>query len=353
MRSPVSPEEFDYALPPELVAQRPAARRGDARMLVLGDALEHRRVADLGSVLSGEGPAPLLVRNDSRVVPARLRARRGDGRDFELLVCEPSPAPGGDTTVRAWVRGGRRLRPGDELVVGGALLVHVGGGGEDGRGHDFRVLRGRIWDELLARGELPLPPYIARPQGPTPEDCERYQTVFARHDGSVAAPTAGLHFEPGATGVETVDITLHVGPGTFLPMDVADVADHRVGSERFEISAAAAAAIEAARAAGRPIVAVGTTTVRALETAAAADGRVRAGKARTELVIRPGHAFRVVDRLLTNFHLPRSSLLMLVCAFAGRERVLAAYAAAVAAGYRFHSYGDCMLAVQHGMQAAR
>jgi S-adenosylmethionine:tRNA ribosyltransferase-isomerase len=243
------------------------------------------------------------------------------------------------------VRGAKRLRAGDVLRVGELLLRHAGPDDVDARARRLEVVGGDVLATLASHGELPLPPYVARPHGPHADDRERYQTVYARVDGSVAAPTAGLHLDrEQLAGLDVVELVLHVGPGTFLPMDVADVACHRVGPERMALPEAAAERIEAARAAGRPIVAVGTTTTRALEGIAAVhDGRLPPTLGTTSLVITPGFRFRVVTHLLTNFHLPRSSLLMLVCALAGRSRVLSWYREAVREGYRFYSYGDCML----------
>jgi S-adenosylmethionine:tRNA ribosyltransferase-isomerase len=346
-----SPADFDFVLPPEQIAQHPAPERRAARLLVLGQAsLEHHQIADLPGLLERGAAPPLVVLNDSRVVPARVFARRESGKRFELLIVDPGPR-GPGALVRAWVRGAKQLAEGESLAVeaGDLVLRYLGrpapGDDADSRACVFEVVEGELLGALEAAGELPLPPYIARPEGPSSDDRSRYQTVYARDRGSVAAPTAGLHFDEELLArLDHVAITLHVGPGTFLPMSAADVRDHRVGSERFAISERAAARIEAARAEGRPILAVGTTVTRALESVAAAHGgRVVAGEGSTQLVITPAHRFAVVDMLMTNFHLPRSSLLMLVCSFAGRERTLAAYREAVAAGYRFYSYGDAML----------
>lgn len=346
-----APEDYDFELPEAQIAQQPAAARKLAKMLVLpaeGPAV-HRTVAELPDELAARDPAPLVVVNDSRVVPARIRAKRASGRSFELLVVDPGPRQPGEG-LRAWVRGAKKLREGDELRVEGTKLVlryrpDPEGSSKDSRARSFEVVAGELLSALEQVGELPLPPYIARPQGPSADDRDRYQTVFARDRGSVAAPTAGLHFDEALLArLDPARVTLHVGPGTFLPMEAADVREHAVGAERYAISERAAARIEAARAEGRPILAVGTTVTRTLESVAAQNhGRIVAGSGATELVITPEHRFAVVDLLLTNFHLPRSSLLMLVCSFAGRERVLAAYREAVEAGYRFYSYGDCML----------
>ena len=343
------PADFDFELPPEQIAQHPPAQRRAARMLVVSRSspLEHRSFAELPELLARLQPAPLLVINDSKVVPARLHARREGGKRFELLIVNPAAlGPGG--RVEAWIRGAKHLRVGDRLEVEGTklALAYVGRStGADSRACALEILDGELLPALDVAGQLPLPPYIARPEGPSELDKERYQTVFAREQGSVAAPTAGLHFDSELLArLDHVALTLHVGPGTFLPIEAEDVRDHRVGAERVAIEEAAAARIEAARAQGRPILAVGTTVTRTLESIAALHGgRIVPGVGTTELVITPGHRFLVVDRMLTNFHLPRSSLLMLACSFAGRERVLSAYAEAVRAGYRFYSYGDCTL----------
>ncbi len=349
------PEDYDYDLPPEQIAQQPLPERRSSRMLVLqgeGDPL-HERVDALPRVLAEHELRPLIVINDSRVVPARIHAQRegaeATGRGFELLICDPAPLEPGDE-LRAWVRGAKKLRPGDRLVLGGSgaeqvVVAYRGPAPVDSRARIFALLEGDLLTLLEREGELPLPPYVQRETGPTASDRERYQTVYARERGSVAAPTAGLHLDPGLlAALDVVAITLHVGPGTFLPMDAADVRAHRVGVERYEIAHSAAERIAAARSAGRPILAVGTTVTRTLESVAAAhEGAIEPGRGTTDLVITPEHRFRCVDMLLTNFHLPRSSLLMLVCSFAGHERVLSAYREAVREGYRFFSYGDCML----------
>ena len=333
-------DDFDYHLPAERIAQH-AAPRGESRLLILaaeGDR-RHRRIGELPELLE---PGDLLVVNDSRVLPARLFARRrpGGGR-VELLLVERL-APGRWTAL---ARPGRRLRPGSVLEIAGESELRVEGIGDDG----LYQLRGdRPLAPLLeSHGHMPLPPYIQRSDEPA--DRQRYQTVFARAPGSIAAPTAGLHFdnrllaELERRGIEVCKLTLHVGPGTFQPIRSGRTDEHRMAGERFEVTPEAAAQVAGVRRRGGRVVAVGTTTVRTLETVATDDGLVEATAGRTELFIRPGHRFRVVDLLLTNFHLPRSTLLLLVCALGGRERVLAAYREAVAEGYRFYSYGDAML----------
>jgi S-adenosylmethionine:tRNA ribosyltransferase-isomerase len=335
--------EFHYDLPPEAIAQAPPERREAARLLVidrLDGALEDRKVTDLPDLLR---PGDCLVVNDSRVTPARVLAEDAAGRPVELLFLEADTP----TRWRALVRPGRRCRVGARLAAGGARLTVVGIG-EDGA----RVIAradGSIEDLLTTHGLPPLPPYIARHAKPTAEDQERYQTVYARVPGSVAAPTAGLHLSEAllerlrARGVEVHAVTLHVGPATFRPVTAPTVEAHTLPPERACVSPATAAAVTAARGQGRRVVAVGTTVVRTLESAVGDDGRVTPMDGRATVTIRPGHRFRAVDALVTNFHLPRSSLLVLVSAFAGRERILGAYRHAVAAGYRFYSYGDATL----------
>jgi S-adenosylmethionine:tRNA ribosyltransferase-isomerase len=334
--------DFDYNLPAASIAQE-AAPRGESRLLALDreGPERHARVGDLPRLLH---PGDLLVLNDTRVIPARLFGQSAGGGRMEILLVERRDEREWDALVKP----GRRARPGTVIELEG-LAAEVIEKREDGPSHQYRLRFTEPIEPHLDRlGHIPLPPYIHRPD--TPEDRERYQTVFAREPGAVAAPTAGLHFttrlleEIAEAGVEIARVTLHVGLGTFKPVDAERVEEHRMESERYEIGEEAAAAIGRARSAGRRIVAVGTTVVRTLEGAAAAgDGEVRAGRDATRLFITPGFRFQVVDALLTNFHLPRSTLLMLVSAFAGRERVLAAYAEAIREGYRFYSYGDAML----------
>lgn len=343
--------DFDYSLPESAIAQRPA-ERGTSRLLVLdaeGEA-RHRRVADLPGLLR---PGDLLVVNDTRVIPARLFARRlpGGGK-MELLLTEKLA---GEEWL-ALARPGRRAHPGTRLEIDGELGAEILERRPDGQVRLVFSSQGfssPIEPHLERLGHVPLPPYIHRPDDRA--DLGDYQTVFARHPGAIAAPTAGLHFSPEllgrleAAGIERTAVTLHVGIGTFKPVGAEEVEAHVMESERYAISDEAAAAIARARARGGRVVAIGTTVVRTLETAAIAGGGVVvAGDGRSELFIRPGFPFRAVDGLLTNFHLPRSTLLMLVSAFAGRERVLAAYVEALERGYRFYSYGDAMLAWRRG-----
>jgi S-adenosylmethionine:tRNA ribosyltransferase-isomerase len=309
-----------------------------------------RGTSDLQHCVFSELPTLLragdcLVVNDSRVIPARVLAEDDAGRAVELLFLEPL----NEHAWRALVRPGRRCKPGAHLRAGGVRL-RVMGVDPDGA----RVIareQGTIAALLDAHGLPPLPPYIARHAKPVPEDWERYQTVYAAAPGSVAAPTAGLHFTAAmlqalrTAGVEIHAVTLHVGPATFRPVTATTVEAHRLPAERASVPETTARAIDRARAEGRRVIAVGTTTVRTLESVADDAGRVRPFDGAADLTIRPGHRFRVVDALLTNFHLPRSSLLLLVAAFAGRDAVLQAYRHAVAARYRFYSYGDAMLIV--------
>lgn len=342
----IGPEAFDFDLPVAQIAQQPAERRGDARLLVFSDpgALPPWRHAAARELPSFLPPGALVVLNDSKVVPARIFLSGPNARRFELLVCDPRPDLGVGSSFRAWVRGARYLRPGDRLVADDFACIYTGPDPIDPRARSFEVAASELLPTLHRAGEVPLPPYIRREAGPDARDADRYQTLYAAAPGSVAAPTAGLHWEPEVLArLDLVRITLHVGPGTFLPMEAADVREHRVGAEQAEISEAAATRIRTARAEGRPIVAVGTTATRALEAVAARHGELVPFSGPVDLVITPEHRFRVVDRLVTNFHLPRSSLLMLVCSLGGRERVLAGYREAVRAGYRFYSYGDCML----------
>jgi S-adenosylmethionine:tRNA ribosyltransferase-isomerase len=340
----MNPALLDYRLDPAQIAQRPPPERDGGRLLVVDrdrGVAAHATVRGLARWLR---PDDLLVVNDAAVARARLRGRRASGGSIEVLLTEPA---GSDGTWRCLARRAGRMRAGERLRFA-PDLEGVWGGAHDGG--PLRTVRleadGSLADVLGRRGELPLPPYIRRPDGPLAEDHVRYQTVFARVSGAVAAPTAGLHFSPrlladvAAGGVRVLPLTLLVGPATFLP--VRDGA-HRVPAECYEIPPATAWAITAARAGGRRVVAVGTTTVRALESAADADGTIRRGPGRTSLVITPGYRFRAVDAVLTNLHLPRSSLLALVAAFAGVEPMLAAYRAASRGGYRFYSYGDAML----------
>lgn len=333
---------FDFELPPELIAQRPASPRDAARLLIVGERLAQAAMRDLPELLA---PGDLLVLNDTRVLPTRFFARRGEAA-VEVTLVEPE---GGD----AWwalARPGRRLRPGDLVELAPGLRASVEARDSEGRVRLGFALSGEALRAAIRRhGSMPLPPYIRRPRGGDAGDRQDYQTVFGHREGSVAAPTASLHFTPelldrlAARGVERAFVTLHVGQGTFAPVKVEAVEEHRMHAEAYELPAATAAAINAARTAGRRVVAAGTTVLRVLETAALADPVLRPGSGATRLFVTPGFRFRVVDRLLTNFHLPRSTLFMLVAAFAGLERMKAAYAYAIRQRFRFFSYGDACL----------
>ncbi len=344
--------DFDYELPLELIAQEPPARRDGARMMVLDRAartIEHKQFADLpGYLRAGD----LLVANDTRVIPARIfgrKAKAGSGGKVEFLLLEETE-PG---IWDALMRSRRRPKVGEQVILDEDLAVAtVLEDGELGR-VKVRVESQLPWLEVLERiGQTPLPPYIQRKEAPAErraEDKVRYQTVFAREPGAVAAPTAGLHFTPevlerlAAQGVDRAMVTLHVGIGTFRPVAVENVEEHRMDFERWQIPAETAQRIAAAKAGGGRVVAVGTTSVRTLESAAARPEGFGAGQGRTDLFIYPPYAFRAVDALVTNFHLPKSTLIMMISAFAGRDFVREAYAEAIRERYRFFSYGDCML----------
>ena len=320
--------DFDYHLPEERIAQEPAPR-GESRLLVL-DAEgpdRHRRVRDLPTLLR---PDDLVVLNDTRVIPARLFGRRGEGK-MEVLLVEKL----GEREWEALVRPGKRAKPGTGILFEGLSAEVI-----EKREDRYRLRFSEPVEPHLDRlGHIPLPPYIHRADEAA--DRERYQTVFARTPGAIAAPTAGLHFSRELLeelGTRIARVTLHVGIGTFKPVSAERIEDHRMDRERWEVSEETAEAIRRTRESGGRIVAVGTTVVRTLESSGG-----EAGSGSTDLFITPGYRFRVVDVLLTNFHLPRSTLLMLVSAFAGRERVLAAYEEAIREGYRFYSYGDAML----------
>ncbi len=356
-------QDFDYPLPVELIAQRPLPERDASRMMVLdrlAGKFEDRKFRELPEILR---PGDLLVFNNTRVFPARLLGRRrgiraqkiGKGnpaaREFlsgetELLLTRQESAD----TWQGLVHPGRKVRTGEVLIFGdGELEAEVLDRGDYGlRRVRLRAREGTIEDAIDRLGHVPLPPYIRRPD--EAQDRDTYQTVYAKVRGAVAAPTAGFHFTDrvlaalGARGVETCEITLHIGLGTFQPVRSERVEEHRMGAERYEISDTVAESIELARSDGRRIVAVGTTTVRTLEHVAGENaGKIVSGRGETPLFIVPGFEFRVVGGLLTNFHLPQSTLLMLVSAFAGRSLVLRAYGHAVSERYRFYSYGDCML----------
>ena len=331
--------DFHYDLPPDRIAQHPPARRGDSRLLVLEGAtgtIEDRRFQDLPALLA---PGDLLVFNDTRVIPARLHGTKDSGGAVELLIERLL----GPVRALAHARASKPLKPGRIVHVGGEALQVVA---RQGPLYEVARPEGDLPAFLERHGHVPLPPYIRRPDEGA--DRERYQTVYADRPGAVAAPTAGLHFDQAmldrlaAGGVRSARVTLHVGAGTFQPVRAERLDEHEMHAEQVEVGEEVCAAVADARRRGGRVVAVGTTAVRSLE-AASADGALRPFRGDTRLFIRPGYRFRSVDRLLTNFHLPESTLLMLVCAFAGHEHVMAAYRHAVAAGYRFFSYGDAML----------
>ena len=335
-------DDFDFALPERLIAQHPAAERAASRMLhVAGGRLADLRFSDLPGLLL---PGDLLVMNDTQVIKARLFGQKDTGGQVEVMLERIVDA----RHALAQVRASKSPKAGACLRLADAFTVRV-----TGRAEGFFALEldapenaGDFWSLAEAHGRLPLPPYITH--APEAEDESRYQTVYARHPGAVAAPTAGLHFDDDMLaglekqGIRAAKLTMHVGAGTYQPVRVTRIAEHKMHRERYEVPAATADAIREIRAAGGRIVAVGTTSMRALESAADGAGAVRAGAGETDIFITPGYRFQVVDRLMTNFHLPKSTLLMLVSAFAGMEHIRAAYAHAIRHDYRFFSYGDAM-----------
>ena len=336
-------DAFDFALPAELIAQAPLPERDAARLLLVGETLADRHVCELPDLLE---PGDLLVLNETRVLPTRFAATRQRGQSPVQVTLA---ADLGHDRWSAFAKLGRRLVVGDVVTLAAGLEAQVEAKDEAGLVTLLlRAAHGSVPDAIRATGAMPLPPYIKRPAAGDPADLERYQPIFARREGSVAAPTASLHFTErlfsalDARGIERAFLTLHVGLGTFLPVKAEDTAAHRMHPERFDLPDATVAAVQAAKARGGKVVAVGTTVLRVLEAQAAARGLV-AGSGETALFVTPGYPFRVVDRLLTNFHLPRSTLFMLVAGLAGLERMQAAYAHAIAERYRFFSYGDACL----------
>ena len=336
--------DFDFELPPERIADRPVSPRDAARLLVVrNDGFEDRIFRDLPALL---GPSDLLVVNDTRVIPARLEGRRGGARIEATL----HKAEGLDIW-RAFARPAKRLKAGDIIQFAEDFSAQVLAKGEAGEVTlKFPIGGADLIAALGRHGRMPLPPYIRRPEGALASDRDDYQTIFAKTEGAVAAPTASLHFTPALLdalsqrGIEIARLTLHVGAGTFLPVKVETIEEHRMHAEWGEVTPAAADAVNRAKARGGRIVAVGTTSLRLLETAATPEGRLVPFTGDTSIFITPGYRFKLVDRLVTNFHLPRSTLFMLVAAFAGLERMKRAYEHAIASGYRFYSYGDaCFL----------
>lgn len=349
--------DYDYPLPEDRIAQHPIERRDASRLLLLDrddGSIRHLRFADLAElVLAGDA----LVLNESRVLPARLVGRKPTGAPAEILLVRPTTEPEDPDaqleaeghTWHALVRPGGKLKPGRVVDIADDLRVHILDSTPDG-GRIVRLECDGTAEEALRRhGRVPLPPYIRRE--PDPIDQERYQTVYARAPGSVAAPTAGLHLTPALldrleqSGVHVVRVVLHVGIGTFRPVDVEDPAEHAMDAEWYRVDNGVAERLNRVREGGGSVWAVGTTVARTLETVADEAGRIHGGSGWTELFIRPPYRFLAVDRLVTNFHLPRSTLLMLVAAFGGYERVMAAYGESVERGYRFYSYGDAMAVV--------
>ncbi len=335
---------FDFDLPPERIAYVPVHPRDSARLLHVSESLRDLQVRDLPSLLN---PGDVLVMNNSRVIPARLFAEV-KGRTIEVLLHKPIENHASQAVWSAFAKPARKLKEGMQLTFAEGFDATVSGRTPDGQVIiAFPYDASTLFAKLHAHGHMPLPPYIARADAPA--DKEQYQTVYAVQDGSVAAPTAGLHFTPElldalrTCGVITAFVTLHVGAGTFQPVKVEDTDDHVMHREWIEVSAEAAETINAARARGGKVVAVGTTSLRILESVAAEDGNLAAFAGETGIFITPGYRFKIVDRLMTNFHLPKSSLFMLVSAFAGLERMRAAYDHAIAAHYRFYSYGDTSL----------
>jgi S-adenosylmethionine:tRNA ribosyltransferase-isomerase len=337
-------EEFDYALPPSLIAQYPPPERGQSRLMVLrrdSGEIQHRAFQDISEFLR---PGDLLVTNNSRVLPVRLMGQREDGKKCEFLLIPPRN--GIQSVWEALVKDSKKMKPGTRVRFGkdfSAVVEEV----KNGKGKLRFPDTVAVTDHLQETGRIPLPPYIKREDEPL--DRERYQTIFAENDGSIACPTAGLHFTQDlvlslrALGVKMTSITLHVGVGTFAPVRAEQVEEHSMESEWIEISEKTRQVIEQSRRMGGRIIAVGTTTTRALESFADRDGHLRSGNGLTSLFIHPPYRFRVIDGLITNFHLPKSTLVMLVSAWAGRDVLRKAYLEAVEKKYRFYSYGDAML----------
>jgi S-adenosylmethionine:tRNA ribosyltransferase-isomerase len=342
--------QLDFDLPADLIAQQPAPARDSARLMVVERSAEgrsHHTIKDLPGLLA---PGSLLVVNDTRVIPARVHGRLPTGGRVELLAVRPvAPSTVSQSRWICLAKPAKRLRPGLRIVLEGEAEATVGRVLEGGRCEVELHGDSTFLEYLESNGEVPLPPYIRRPDGPLSQDQTRYQTIFARPPGAIAAPTAGLHFtdrllaELADRGIEVAPLTLHVGPGTFLPIRDDDLDAYTMEPEWYEIPQATAEKIASAKDAGRAVVAVGTTTTRALESAAATSGEVAAGSGWAGIFITPGYRFRVADALFTNFHLPKSTLLLLVSAFAGTQTILAAYRDAVERRYRFYSYGDAML----------
>ncbi len=341
--------DFDFELPEAQIASRPLAERDASRLLVLGSVFEDRYIRDLTALVQ---PGDVWVINDTRVIPARLLGKKESGGKVEILLLEPA----GESHVwHAWGKANKPLQPGTRIVFADGFAAQILS--RSGKHVQVRLDAGAPFSDVAsaidACGHMPLPPYIDRPD--SAEDKARYQTVFAEHDGAVAAPTAGLHLTAELmaamqqAGAVFAHVTLHVGPGTFQPVQVEDITAHGMHEEAYSVPEETVELVNRARAEGRRVIAVGTTSLRTLE-AASVDGKLKAGAGRTSIFIYPGYDFQIVNALLTNFHLPRSTLLMLVSALAGRQHVLDAYAHAIHAGYRFYSYGDAMFVPDMGGQ---
>lgn len=329
--------DFDFELPQSLIAKAPLPERDGAKLLHMRESLEDITIQDLPSLVQA---GDLWVLNDTKVIPARLTGQKESGGKVEVLLLEPL---GTDHVWTAWGKANKALQVGSKLIFAPDFSAQVLA--RDGKNITIKLIANDVGLAIETHGHMPLPPYINRPD--SEEDKQRYQTVFAKHQGAVAAPTAGLHLTPGlmkkmeAAGATFVHVTLHVGPGTFQPVQVENIFDHTMHEEAYIISEAAAQAINQAKQTGKRIVAVGTTSLRTLE-AAGQSGTINAGTGRTDIFITPGYSFNITDALLTNFHLPKSTLLMLVSAMAGKEEVKQAYAHAIRQDYRFYSYGDAM-----------
>ncbi len=332
--------DFDFDLPPHLIAQSPASPRDTARLLAVGQNPEDLSIADLPRLIR---PGDVLVVNDTRVIPARLNGKKDSGTKIQVTLLKP----GISGAWQALARPARKLSPGDRIIFGAGFSCDVAGKGENGQiTLTFALTEAELMAALDDHGIMPLPPYIKRTGNGDPADRKNYQTMFAETPGAVAAPTAGLHFSPDLieavekNGVRIVPLTLHVGAGTFLPVKVDDTRDHQMHTEWGEITTTTANAINAVKDHSGRVIAIGTTALRLLEAAATNEGKVQPFSADTDIFITPGYRFKVVDALLTNFHLPCSTLFMLVSAFSGLDTMKAAYSHAMIAGYRFYSYGD-------------
>jgi S-adenosylmethionine:tRNA ribosyltransferase-isomerase len=337
--------DFDFRLPEELIAQIPLAERADSRMLVINKEKQSRQDAHFYDLINFLSPEDVLVLNNTRVFPARLFGQSETGAKIEIFLIKENEGK----VWEALARPARRLKPGKKIIFSDELSAEILDKTEEGKVFIKFETRGNFEQLLDELGKTPLPPYIKRGAENIDTDRERYQTIFASERGAIAAPTAGLHFTPEmingikSRGITVAEVTLHVGYGTFEPVRVDNLSEHKVSAERCEIPPETANVLNAAKANGKKILAIGTTTTRALESFTDENGILKSGIGLADITITPGYKFRFVDKLLTNFHLPQSSLLVLVSAFAGREFILSAYEHAVAERYRFYSYGDCML----------